>query len=231
MKNFKTKLVSVFSTAVMCASCISTISASATNETIDIDSTSVDSMLDVLDTSVELDTNADIIVFDEEKIDDLCSNFDLDALNASYAKIGVEAITAEEFSQLMIDGINSVNDELQEGNFEILDGGTIVDTDDDTYYLQGGSTYDETHWWGRRRYMSTSAANTWAYDMNKAAAVNAGAAIIAGAAFGGVGAIPNGLTSAYAWYLANDITYYNSLSNRGIVTDITWVLVYSMDTQ
>ena len=79
--------------------------------------------------------------------------------------------------------------------------------------------------------MSTSAANTWAYDMNKAAAVNAGAAIIAGAAFGGVGAIPNGLTSAYAWYLANDITYYNSLSNRGIVTDITWVLVYSMDTQ
>lgn len=229
MKKVNSKIAAILSTAIVCASSITTVGACASNEI--IDANDANSIIEALDSVVELDADADIITYDESDIVDICSKFDLDTINAEYAKIGLDAITAEEFSQMMIDGINSVNVELQEGNLEILDGGTIIDSDDDTYYLQGGSTYDVTHWWGKTRYMSTAAANTWAYEMNKAAAVNAGAAVIAGAALGGVGGVPNGLASAYAWYFANDITYYNSLSNRGIVADITWVLAYSMDTQ
>jgi len=56
-------------------------------------------------------------------------------------------------------------------------------------------------------------------------------AVVAGAVLGGVGAVPSGIASAYCWYLASDVSYYNSLSSRGIVADITWVYAYKMRTQ
>lgn len=45
----------------------------------------------------------------------------------------------------------------------------MIDSTDKNFYIQGGSTYDETFWWGKRRYMSTSAARQWVYDLRDAA--------------------------------------------------------------
>ena len=229
MKNINSKIAAILSTAIVCASSVATIGAYASNDTIDANNTN--SIIDALDSAVEINGDSDVITYDESKIVDICNKFDLDTINAEYAKMGLDAITKEELSQLMIEGINSVNEDLSEGTFEILDGGTIVDTADDTYYLQGGSTYDETHWWGRRRYKSTNAANEWAHELNQCAAANAATSVVAGAVLGGVGAIPNGLTSAYCWSLADSVSYHNGRTNRGIVADITWVLVYSVDPQ
>ena len=228
MKNVNSKIAAILSTAIVCASSVTTIGAYASNDIIDVSNT--DSIIEALDSAVELNVDSDIITYDESDIVDICSKFDLDTINAENAKMGLDAITAEELSQ-MIEGINSVNEDLSEGTFEILNGGTIVDAADDTYYLQGGSTYDETHWWGRRRYKSTDAANKWAHELNQCAAANAATSVVAGAVLGGVGAIPNGLTSAYCWSLADSVSYHNGRTNRGIVADITWVLVYSVDPQ
>lgn len=131
-----------------------------------------------------------------------------------------------------VSDVNNIAENIMEKEVQRdLDNGTLVDSEDDSYYLQGGSTYDQTFWWGRRRYKSTSNANKWARDLQNCAALNGGAATLAGACFGGVGAIPNGLTSAYCWALGNEVSYKNSLSNRGIKADIYWCLVYSVKKQ
>lgn len=184
-----------------------------------------------IDSVVFLNTEQNKIIFDESSIVAICNEIDLDVLNEFYQRAGLPSVTKRELAYLYVDGINSANQSLEKGEYRMLAGGTIVSTQDDEYYLQGGSTYDETKWWGRRRYKSTAAANRWAYELNQCAAINAGAAAVGGAVFGGVGAIPNGITSAYCWMFANSVTYYNSLSNRGIVADITWIFVYKVRTQ
>lgn len=191
----------------------------------------LDDVVDEVDGTIQLDTSNDTIVFSEEDIADICKDMDMDLINEFYSEMGMEPVTADELADMFVEGIENLNAELAEGDMEILENGTIVDSEDDSYYLQGGSTYDQTFWWGRRRYKSTKNANKWARDLQNCAALNAGAATLAGACFGGVGAVPNGLTSAYCWALGNEVSYKNSLTKRGIKADIYWWLVYSVKTQ
>lgn len=150
-------------------------------------------------------------------------------LHEVYRQTGMNS--TNELVSAFIAGVESVNSQIANGDLIPIDNENLIDPEDDNYYLQGGSTYDITHWWGRSRYKSTYYANKWANDLNKCAAANAGVAVIAGAVLGGVGSVPNGIASAYCWYLASDVSYYNSLSSRGIVADITWVYAYKMRTQ
>jgi len=150
-------------------------------------------------------------------------------LNEAYRQTGMNSTS--EIVYTFMSGVESVNSQIADGDLIFLDNESLIDPEDDNYYLQGGSTYDITHWWGRSRYKSTYYANKWANDLNKCAAANAGVAVVAGAVLGGVGAVPNGIASAYCWYLASDVSYYNSLSSRGIVADITWVYAYKMRAQ
>jgi hypothetical protein len=150
-------------------------------------------------------------------------------LNEAFRQTGMNS--TNEIVSTFMSGVESVNSQIADGDLVFVDNENLIDAEDDNYYLQGGSTYDITHWWGRSRYKSTYYANKWANDLNKCAAANAGAAVVAGWVFGGVGAVPNGIASAYCWFLASDVSYYNSLSSRGIVADITWVFAYKMRTQ
>lgn len=104
----------------------------------------------------------------------------------------------------------------------------MIETNDDSFYLQGGSTFDKYHWWGIARWKSTSDANTWVYELNKAGIGNAAYSVALGVLFGGVGALPNGLTSAYFLALANEVNYVNSRTSRGIVAHINWALIYDV---
>jgi hypothetical protein len=181
--------------------------------------------------TVKLDARNDVINYNKSQIISICKKVNIDAINAFYSENGQKSVTSKDLAQMIIKGIDSVNEALENGEYEILPGGTIVEVEDDDYYLQGGSTYDQTFWWGRRRYKSTAAANTWAWQLNNCAVANGSASLLAGAVFGGFGAIPNGLCSMYCWKLANDVSYVNSRTNRGIVANIWWILVYNINNQ
>ncbi|WP_129690658.1 hypothetical protein [Gottfriedia acidiceleris] len=176
-----------------------------------------------------------IKIEDKQAILDNLKSVNLDVLEQASREQGVigeeDQLTEEKLLDAFSTGIDSLNQSIESGDLTVLDEGTMVPTNDDNFYLQGGSTYDVTYWWGKKRYKSTYYANKWASDLNTAANANAGAAVLAGAIFGGVGAIPNGLTAAYSYQLANKVSYYNSLSSRGIVANLTWLLVFTVNKQ
>ena len=194
----------------------------------------------ILNTNVIQEINDDIsqnISIDNDQIkinntNDLLNKIDdadINKLNELAKSQGIEkSYTKEDLIKLYEDSISNLNKEITQGNLEMLSDGSIIEANDDSFYLQGGSTFDKRYWWGVSRWKSTDDANHWSYELNKAAAANAGIAVLAGAVLGGVGAIPNGLTSAYTWALANEVSYKNSLNSRGIVADINWSLVYSV---
>lgn len=191
----------------------------------------VKGLVDKLERAITVDFRQNTIIMDKAKIVSICGEVNLDALNAFYKENGMESITTLELAQRFINGIDSVNQALERGEYKILAGGTIVEVENDEYYLQGGSTYSQTKWWGVRHYKSTAAASKWAYELNQFGQVGVGVAVVAGTIFGGLAAVPTSLTSTYAFMLANSVSYYNGLSNRGIVADITWLLIYDVDTQ
>lgn len=191
----------------------------------------VDDLIREMSDAVTVDANSKLIEMDRTQLEFICEKLDLDALNAYYCRKGLNPVTVDALVNNFVMGIEDCNCKLRAGEYTILPGGTIVETDNEAYYLQGGSTFSQTFWWGVRHYKSTVAANRWIYELNQAGHLNTGAAAIGGAVFGGVGAIPNGLTAVYLYMVANSASYYNSLSNRGIVADITWILVYKMRTQ
>lgn len=140
-------------------------------------------------------------------------------------------LTPKIVLKIFTDGMESVNMSLEKGDLKLLSGGTLVDPKDDKFYIQGGSTYDVTYWWGKSRYKSTANAATWVYELNSVANADAGIALLCGVAFGAVGAVPNGLTSAYCYQLANTVSYRNSLNSRGIIANLTWLLAWTTESQ
>lgn len=139
-------------------------------------------------------------------------------------------LTGEKIFKMFAAGITFLDEEIKKGNLLVLSNGTIVDANDDNFYLQGGMTFDQTFIWGRRRFKSTANARTWVYDMRAAAHLNAGAALVL-AVFGAVFALPNGLTALYTYHLADRVEYWNGRSSRGIKADIWWIPWFSISTQ
>lgn len=171
------------------------------------------------------------IVYDEEAIYDFLEELDLSIINEETIKNGLEPMTTDDMYKIFIECIDETNESLEDGELVMLSDGTMVDNDD-AFYLQGGSTYDKTYWWGKKRYKSTKDANKWVRELNKTAAAEGGVGVIAGAVLGVVPGVVGGVGCWYCWALAADVDYYNGLSNRGIVASIPWVLVgYSVAKQ
>lgn len=118
-------------------------------------------IIDALEDEAGVEVTDNEISYDEESIYDYIGNLDMDSINKEYIEYGLNPVTSEEFAEFFISGIESVNEELDNGELVMLSDGTMVEGDDDSFYLQGGSTYDKTYWWGKRRYKSTAAANKW----------------------------------------------------------------------
>ena len=175
------------------------------------------------------------ILYDEETVYDFVDKIDLSSINEQAIKNGLEPMTADDLYNIFIKGIEEVNKSLEDGELTMLSDGAMIDSDDDDFYLQGGSTKDIKHWWGVTRYKSTANANKWVKSLNRTAAAEAGIGVIAAAVLGPYGAIPGvigGIGCWYCWDLASSVDYYNGLSKRGIVAKIPWVLVgYSVKKQ
>lgn len=194
---------------------------------------SLDNVLNKVSDNIDVDSVDQSIQLSEpnQLVKDF-SQVDIDNINALSASQGLPAnLTKESVVQTIDNQINKLNKQIQEGQLEVQDDGQLIDTSDSDFYVQGGSTKDITYWWGRARYKSTANANKWAARLNGLAAGNTATAVVAGVVLGGVGAVPNGLTAAYSWGLPNSISYHNSLNNRGIVANITWVFAYSIHSQ
>lgn len=184
-----------------------------------------ENIIDALEDEISIEVTDSEISYNEKDIYECIDRLDLDGINRAYIEYGMKPVSSEELAEIFISGIESVNEELDDGELKMLSDGTMIESEDDSFYLQGGSTYDKTYWWGKRRYKSTAAANKWVKRLNETAALEGGTGAIAGVVFGGAPAIVGGLCSAYCWHLASNVDYYNGLSNRGIKADIPWTLV------
>lgn len=189
-------------------------------------------LVNALEQSEIVEYDDEKIVYDEEAIYDFVEKIDLSSINAEAMKNGLEPMTTDDVYRIFVEGIEETNETLEDDELTMLSDGTMIDSDDEAFYLQGGSTYDKTYWWGKKRYKSTKDANKWVRDLNKTAAAEGGIGVIAGAALGVVPGVVGGIGCWYCWALASDIDYVNGLSNRGIVASIPWVLVgYSVKKQ
>lgn len=146
--------------------------------------------------------------------------------NWSYIKRDVgENTTVEEVILALENRFAKLNEMSNKGSIRVSRNGQIYDTS-----LVRARAYNyqtQQYWWGvRHTFYSDGAARDYAYELKMAAHLNAGAAAIAGAVFGGVGALPNGLTAIYAYSLADTVDYNANKPGKGVVLEIKWVLVY-----
>ncbi|MCC0673135.1 hypothetical protein ACTPDI_18335 [Clostridioides difficile] len=134
---------------------------------------------------------------------------------------------------LVKENIDDINEGVKNKTLKITPEEDIINNTDNSFYVQGGSTYTQKFSWGVRQNKSTAAANRWVYDLNKSSQgfVATGAVSIL---LGGIGApigFVSGLSAAYMGGLANKVSYVNSRNNRGITADINWWLTYAVKNQ
>ncbi|MDU2658557.1 MAG: hypothetical protein E7C60_11790, partial [Clostridium perfringens] len=112
----------------------------------------------ILNTNVIQEINDDIsqnISIDNDQIkinntNDLLNKIDdadINKLNELAKSQGIEkSYTKEDLIKLYEDSISNLNKEITKGNLEMLSDGSIIEANDDSFYLQGGSTFDKRYW-------------------------------------------------------------------------------------
>lgn len=151
--------------------------------------------------------------------------------NSSVAGNYAEAITA---FNLIRTNINKTNNDLNNGSAFLLSDGAIIDKNDDSLRLQGGSSYDIKYYWGVRRYMSTSQASYTANELNKLSGTSSFFAVVFGvvsAEAGGIGAVPFAGIALYCYWVASDVGYINSQTSNGIILDVHYTFYYEVKAQ
>ncbi|MFB1051872.1 hypothetical protein [Paraliobacillus sp. JSM ZJ581] len=179
-----------------------------------------------------VDVKSNSISFDEKNLRKSIKNKDIEVINQLAKEQGLDIVyTKKSYIDEIKKGIEETNRQIQDGELIALSDGTLIENNDENFYLQGGSTYTTSHWWGKRHYKSTWAANKWSYQGKQLALGH----VVAGGAVGffslGAGFAIGAVASSYYFAFTNSIDYYNGLSNKGIVADVTWALVYKMRTQ
>ncbi|WP_155591836.1 hypothetical protein [Lysinibacillus cavernae] len=194
---------------------------------------SLENIINVIEENLDISSEG----FKITEKDNILSNldqYDIQMLNNLSREQGINVpITKETLIQDLEIQFDNLNEDIEDGKLIVLDNGTMIDSTDKNFYIQGGSTYDESHWWGNRRYMSTAAAREYVYTLRDAAGVTTGLAL-ASVIFGAAGAIPasvNGVTALWCNQLANRVEYHNGNTNRGVRIDLYWVLVFDVEPQ
>lgn len=147
----------------------------------------------------------------------------------------LESHFSKEEYETMMAGLDELNMLIESGELEVTENGTIYESNDEELVVQGGNVNKVTwHWWGVRRYASKSKAAKLARDFS-AIAIGCGAISTVSGFFGPAG-IAVSITTAIvgtgrAGLLANDINYYNGLTDRGVIIDLRWILTYKVSCQ
>lgn len=132
----------------------------------------------------------------------------------------------EENIKAMLSGIEELNQEAEENQIVITDNGTIYDTDDTGFALQGGVSKSIKKWYGWAEYMSTAKANNFVYQISRVGiSVGVAGAVAAFFSFGTTG-ILGAVSSGYLGMVALDVSYRNSGHSRGVILHITHAAAY-----
>lgn len=176
------------------------------------------------ESGIELTNKAEVInsITDEE----------LKAINELAKEQGLDIVyTKESLIKKFEQGTKELDEQIREGELKLLSDNSLIETNDDNFYVQGGSTYSKSYWWGVQHYKSTTAAAKWSYEGKQLAVGH----VVAGGAVGffslGAGFAIGVVASSYYFAFTNSIDYWNSVSSRGIIADVTYALVYKMRTQ
>lgn len=135
--------------------------------------------------------------------------------------------SAEQYLDSLQVRLYSLNRLSQDNQIVITEDGRIIDSSIHVCSTRSANVYSETHWWGRKHiFYSDNAARDYAYNVRMSAHANAGAALIAGAVFSGVGSVPNGITAIWAYSIADSVDYNANKSGEGVILEVTWILAY-----
>lgn len=151
----------------------------------------------------------------------------------------VIADVGDENYSNVIKHLKETNNLIKSGKFKTTKNGTIYEATDESLVIQGGGVDSFTsYWWGYVRYASYNEANRIAAGFSKistgawAVTTAGGLLCLTPAVAVGVGATLGGLYNAvmFGW-MSTDISYYNSLSDRGIILTMYFSVAYKVECQ
>lgn len=101
----------------------------------------------------------------EQFVDELEKQLSYDENGINTSDVDVESLKAkygEDVVDMTYEGIETINEGVDEDLYEVTDNGTIYETEDDNMYVQGkyNKTSATTYVWGRLIKLSYSRANT-----------------------------------------------------------------------
>lgn len=186
------------------------------------------SVVENMDKEIVINDNG--VKYNKDSLVEDISDEELDSINSLAKAQGLDVVyTKESFINEMVDGLKKVDQQIEDGELEVLSDGTMIESEDDNFYLQGGSTYTTTHYWGKKFYKSTAATKTWAYKASQLAVGHAVGGAAIGALSLGAGFIVGGIMTGWYSMFANSLNYHNG--KRGTVSDITWAMIYKVRAQ
>ena len=191
----------------------------------------LDTVLEKIENNVSVDESGIELTNKKEVINSITDE-ELKAINELAKEQGLDIVyTKDSLIKKFEQGTEELDEQIKDGELKPLSDDSLIETNDDNFYVQGGSTYTQRYWWGARHYKSTKAAATWSYQGKQLALGH----VVAGGAVGffslGAGFAVGVVASSYYFAFTNSIDYWNSLSSRGIIADVTYALVYKMKTQ
>ncbi|MBU3182881.1 hypothetical protein [Clostridium psychrophilum] len=233
MKKFRLSLLSIVLCIVMVITNMSVVFAADSNGTSGEDSiTTSNGIVNAISDDITTSSNGLNIDKNDLKMD--LKDVDYNAIQKDAEASGVtfnKDLTAASLYTTITANINELNKEVRSDDLTVLKNGTLIDSSDDNFYIQGGSTYRQKFWWGIRQYKSTYYAGLWAGKLNQSA-IHFGAAAGLTALFGFV---PQAAACiGGAWYMgsiANKVNTINGSTRRGIRADIHWWLTYTIVRQ
>lgn len=121
--------------------------------------------------------------------------------------------------------LDNLNKRVKNGELATTQNFTIYKKNDTSFTIQGGIDADINMWWGVRHYFCTSCA---AYNASMAVNVSyvAGAAAYVTAEIVPLAAIYM-ITATWCGIYGNNLSYVNSTTTRGVISDVQYTLYFS----
>lgn len=182
--------------------------------------TIVQELLLFTDQFVLIENDRLVISNKEEIINFIDSN--LDAINQEMGMIQ----TSESVFEKMIVLIDRSNDLIENDTFILTADKQLIDTTN-MHNLTRSSTMTG-YWWGVRGiFYSDASARNYAYKVRLIAHGSAASSLIFGVLFGGIGALPSGLTAVYANVVADSVDHNANKPGNGVILDLNYLLFFT----
>lgn len=183
---------------------------------------------------ISFEEDANKVEFTEFEIYEVTSDISIERVKANLIEQGasiddVNYITSETIADGYIEGLNTINTEIKNGNAYIEDG-EVFSTEEE-YYTQAGATYSKKYYWGYQLFRSQSSAKTRITYCYKAALASITAAqkakyidvaIGLGSPFQVMGY--ENLLNYHSKYWTNFGKEIERVNNsRGVIIGLTWI--------